>query len=786
LKNDQGQMKSAWSTFGKMRFDSGNHLSDRADRWLAMVLGLGACVLYLRTMPPTVLDGDSGEFQYMAYILGVPHASGYPLYVLLGKLFTFLPFGDVAFRVNLISVVTTALAIPLVYALLRRVSVSRAAAALTTSFFAVMPSIWGGALETKVYGLHLLLGVLAIFLMLRWYHEQRARDLYAAAFVFGLGLTNHLVIAFSAPAFALVLWFARARLTRALVARAAVCLLLPLLLYAYIPIRANYWIAQQDPQNWELYPRADAMLKGTVTAYYNNTVRGFFELVTGLGYSYKFGFESPVEESNRINNALRLLWQQFGVGLALVILGAGIAFWRARQVFALLAALALGVGFISVYLRAAHSTIYYFSLFYLALAVWFAFGVEALLNAAARLPRALRVVALVALPASSLVGNFARLDESQNYAPRDYALVVLEDDLAPNAVVIAPWEISQPLRYFQFVENCRPDLLITNVSPIWPQFERMMTRARELKRPFYNVEFFPESRNAPGPRSVQAVPLPFFGEPQPRYALRDARIVPETQVLGFDVRPEPPQPGKPLRVLVYYRTLARMYPMYSAWLRLQDASGKLIGDYAGFPGSYYFPTYRWQAGEVYRSAWTIHLPDDAPAGLYHLDLYWYVYDLDTRTSDYTREFHVMLGTIRVGEFGVAHIEHPHNARLANAITFLGWNGAREIARGQTLPLDLIWRADGAVDEAYTVFVHLIDAQGRVVADADSPPFSGLFPTNRWQVGEVLRDRHRLKIPRDLAPGEYRIEIGMYISATNARVLLDDGADRIVLTTVRIK
>lgn len=760
-----------------------------ADRWLALALGLGAFVLYLRTMPPTVLDGDNGEFQYMAYILGVPHASGYPLYILLGKLFTFLPFGDVAFRVNLLSVVTTALALAMVYVLLRRLAISRAIAFITTSFCAVMPSIWGGALETKVYGLHLLLGVLAILLMLRWHQEHRARDLYAAAFVFGLGLTNHLVIAFSAPAFALMLWFNRAHLTRATIARAAMLLVLPLALYAYIPIRANYWIAQQDPQNWELYPRADAMLKGTVTAYYNNTLQGFFELVTGLGYSYKFGFESPVEESNRLNHAFRLLWQQFGGGLALVGVGIGVAFVRDRKLFALFAALALGVGFIAVYLRAAHSTIYYFSLFYVALAVWFAFGADALWRRAMGAPRAvpaLLILGLMAFPATWLVTNFARLDESQNYAARDYAQIVLNDDLAPQAVVIAPWEISQPLRYFQFVENQRPDLLITNISPIWPQFERVMKRARELNRPFYNVEFYPESRSASGSRSVQAVPLPLFTEPQPRYALRDARIVPEVQVLGYDVRPTPPQPGMPMRVLVYYRTLARMYPMYSALLRVQDVSGKLIGDYEGFPGSYYFPTYRWRDDEMYRSAWTIHLPADAPAGLYHLDLFWYVYDLDARQSDYTREFHVALGTIRVGEFGVAHIEHPHNARLGHAMTFLGWNGVREIARGQTLPLDLIWRAERPVDESYTVFVHLVDAEGRVIGDADNPPFSGLFPTNRWQVGEVLRDRHLLKIPRDLAPGNYTIEIGMYLPTTNTRVEVEGGADKIVLTTLRVK
>jgi hypothetical protein len=241
-----------------------------------------------------------------------------------------------------------------------------------------------------------------------------------------------------------------------------------------------------------------------------------------------------------------------------------------------------------------------------------------------------------------------------------------------------------------------------------------------------------------------------------------------------------------MRVLVYYRARARMFPMYSTMLSVHDAAGKSIGDYEGFPGSYFFPTYRWQSGDDYRSAWTIDLPADLPVGVYTLDLYWYVYDLDTRKSDYTRESHLALGEIRVGDFGVARIAHAQTVRVGDAITFLGWNGAREIARGQTLPLDLIWRADRAVSEAYTVFVHLVDANGRVVADADSAPFSGLFPTTRWQVGEVLRDRHALKIPNDLAPGDYALEIGMYLPATGARLPMDGAADKIILLQVSVR
>jgi hypothetical protein len=77
----------------------------------------------------------------------------------------------------------------------------------------------------------------------------------------------------------------------------------------------------------------------------------------------------------------------------------------------------------------------------------------------------------------------------------------------------------------------------------------------------------------------------------------------------------------------------------------------------------------------------------------------------------------------------------------------------------------------------------------VVADADSPPSSGLYPTDRWQPGEGVRDRHTLKIPADLAPGNYTIEIGMYLLASGARLPLQTAtgvSDKLVLTQVSVR
>src|SRR5215213_3239514 len=76
--------------------------------------------LYMRTLAPSLLYGDSAEFQTIAYTLGIGHPTGYPVYVLLAKLFTLLPRGEIAFRVNLFSAFSAALTIGLIYLILRK------------------------------------------------------------------------------------------------------------------------------------------------------------------------------------------------------------------------------------------------------------------------------------------------------------------------------------------------------------------------------------------------------------------------------------------------------------------------------------------------------------------------------------------------------------------------------------------------------------------------------------------------------------------------------------------
>jgi hypothetical protein len=83
--------------------------------------------------------------------------------------------------------------------------------------------------------------------------------------------------------------------------------------------------------------------------------------------------------------------------------------------------------------------------------------------------------------------------------------------------------------------------------------------------------------------------------------------------------------------------------------------------------------------------------------------------------------------------------------------------------------DLHWDVTGKTDTNYTVFVHLLDAQGKSIANNDGPPLEESYPTSYWEPGEQLLDSHAIALPGDLQPGTYSAIIGLYDPVSGARV-----------------
>ena len=100
---------------------------------------------------------------------------------------------------------------------------------------------------------------------------------------------------------------------------------------------------------------------------------------------------------------------------------------------------------------------------------------------------------------------------------------------------------------------------------------------------------------------------------------------------------------------------------------------------------------------------------------------------------------------------------------------------RSVAPGDDFRLTLHWRALAQPEANATVFVHLLDAQGTLRAQKDSPPLDGTRPAGVWNVGEWLEDLYTLSVPGDANPGPYKLEIGMYDPITGARLPLRDAA-----------
>lgn len=127
-----------------------------------------------------------------------------------------------------------------------------------------------------------------------------------------------------------------------------------------------------------------------------------------------------------------------------------------------------------------------------------------------------------------------------------------------------------------------------------------------------------------------------------------------------------------------------------------------------------------------------------------------------------------------------------NVKLGEGIELLGYSiedPQRPRRPGETLNVTLRWRAEGAVKEDYTVFLHLLDAQEQVWGQRDSQPGSGFAPTSSWQPGEVLDDRYGVPVAADAPAGEYRLELGMYLLATGERLPVLDAAGNPVDTRV---
>lgn len=180
-------------------------MSRRQSTLLALAVSLAALVLYVRTLAPgLVAIEDTPKFQFIGRVLGTAHPPGYPLYVVVSHLFGWLPFGNLAWRINLLSAVFASLTVLCVQLAAVELGVAPAIAAAAGLGLATGAGFWFGATIAEVYALHgtLVAGMtLALFL---WRRTGRTSWFFAAIACFSLGLGHHTSIVMTGPAVAIL------------------------------------------------------------------------------------------------------------------------------------------------------------------------------------------------------------------------------------------------------------------------------------------------------------------------------------------------------------------------------------------------------------------------------------------------------------------------------------------------------------------------------------------------------------------------------------------------------
>ena len=203
----------------------------RLNRLIAAIIFLITFVIYFDTMAPTVSYWDCGEFIAVSHTLGVPHPPGSPFFLLLGRIFSMIPLNeDIAFRVNIISPIVSALAVMLLYLTIVKivthwrgkienltdVLIVFGGASVGALTFAFTDSHWFNAVEAEVYAFSTFFTAIVVWLILLWNEkaDQSGHERYILiiAYMIGLATGLHLLNLLAIPFVTLIIYFRKYKL----------------------------------------------------------------------------------------------------------------------------------------------------------------------------------------------------------------------------------------------------------------------------------------------------------------------------------------------------------------------------------------------------------------------------------------------------------------------------------------------------------------------------------------------------------------------------------------------
>lgn len=414
--------------------------------------------LYLYTLAPTVTFEDSGDFVTAAFTTGIAHPPGYPLYIMLARLFIFItPLDNAARSIALLSAILGSAACLVVGLIVLKITGIKSAAFFAPLLLGVSNWFWSQSVIAEIYSLNALFIALIFYWILCWTETHEINYIYYLSLTFGLSLTNHLSMLVLIPSLLLyfsifyrneLLHFKNLTLCAALFAAG----MLP---YIYLPIAASF-----DPiHNWGDPSTLSTFIDHvTMRQYQGNQITAPLRI---LGFSFWF--------------AVKDLWRQWlPVSLSLLIPGT-VILWRKKEIFwawmlLFLPLMIFGINASNIFLALG----YFYIPSYLLVSVVMSLGLAWLMQRFSDGHKGILLILIVIVVAtgiiiSSIWQNYGFASKRDFYLAEDLARQLL-DSLPNNAVLLSSQDsISFPVMYLQIAEKYRTDISLMPANQIKDQ-----------------------------------------------------------------------------------------------------------------------------------------------------------------------------------------------------------------------------------------------------------------------------------------------------------------------------
>ncbi|MFC1742902.1 DUF2723 domain-containing protein [Candidatus Riflebacteria bacterium] len=705
---------------------------------------------YLNTVSPTIEFEDSTEFIATSYILGITHPTGYPLYNILGKIFSNLPFKNpnldpgrdvhsIAFRYNMFNCFLGSLGLVLIFYLVfhsaieimqnfvekdpvfARVAIGIAAFAGT---FATMFSrtYWRQTTFAEVYLLHIVLLLFQVFLLFRWRltvinGKEDRFILYLFSFLYGLSFGNHMTMVTFMPAHLLFIFITSPELllSPASLLRCAFFYFMGLSIYIYLPLRSAMgaefsWfpIDSWDKFSWVVFAKSygatnlAAKLKGlTIFKFFGPKINHFFLKMAFREISFPFilvGLAGIIYSLLRLPIKSLYLLALFFPNLFYFMLYQYHADFLLPQF--VLWGIFCGFGFLLIVdLMRVISPDWAFLPLLVILVFLFSFEgimkktmIDNIPTAKGGLYNQAKATILKNIPDAAPFFSHAQkirqqINRNQNYSAYQYAVNTL-NHIGKNGVAIFSQDAMAPLMYWQYVERKRPDI----------------TLVHEFLYPFRKF-------------GLNEVP-----PPHPHFQAKMKMIEEEYIKPFFDFRPCYFVAGDPGRK----QTFNYLFNYFKK-------------DYDFFPRGFLFRLVRKDR----------------------------VYTL--MENEKKEKVKKLKNPFIASNYEVVNPEpeNKQDIRWGNLFTQIGYNiNKREFMPGDTLELVLFFKTTLPIKTNYKMFIYLTEKKGNYEYPFYTKfraPTEGLWPTTRWKWKHIVRDEFHLVIlnPPFKKTKTYNLKMGFF-------------------------